>query len=938
MGQKIVVGPLNKGMRNDVTPFNLDADSFPVLINAYQWRSRVKRKRGTSFLTRFRRVFVAFDAGTPFGAGTSYDLNLFTLLGINATEPNASIVPGSVQLQVDNPSFAVFDDNGTGVLVPSLQATSPSTINFATGDVHLEFLSAPGARTLFISLREYPGLPVMGLEDFDNPDDQFPETIGFDTRYAYNINTFSPFSNYNVTYYKNPPLSPTNPAPYVPKAFGTPFNWNGEDYQQIWSTNYQGALWVTNGIKIPFQRTNIGMQYGMISAMTITSATATNGPSTVDLTIVGNPLIIGDFVYINEVVYTAPNTTNSINYQTGYVTNVVGDVVTVYFPHAYLTGTYSSGGIAQYLTNTSDPIKDGIRFYDGDPTNGNATTPVINGSKGWVNFAPPLSQSPFSIAGLPEAIYYLVGARIILPFKDRLLFIGPVVQTSAASSQRYLQDTVIYSQNGTPYYTSSFTGDVDLPTTQFFPMLVPDDQSATGPAWFEDSTGFGGFQSAAVDEPIVTAAPNEDVLIMGFNPSIQARFVYTGNDIIPFNFFLTNSELGAESTFSAINMDKGVITKGPRGFTITSQSQATRIDLEIPDEVFSMNLLQNGPERMCAQRDFENEWIYFTYPYQQFITKFPNRTLQFNYRDNSWAMFNECYTHYGSFRKRTGYTWATIGEVFPTWAQWNEPWNAGSTTLIQPMVIAGNQQGFVVCRDDGTGESNSLFIQNIASNVITSANHGLNPGDYIVISGAIGTIASTVNGKIYSVAPTVTDDTFTLNPPNTSGTYLGGGLIKRMYVPLIQTMQFPTAWEMARKTRIGVQQYLFTTTDDAQITLQIYLSQNADNPYNSDILYPNPNATNDSLVFSSVLYTCPESTNLGLSPANTNLQMVTAKQQAQIWHRMNTSLLGDTVQIGFTLSDAQMRSTNADGIPINQFAEIELHGFILDVTPSMVIA
>jgi len=60
----------------------------------------------------------------------------------------------------------------------------------------------------------------------------------------------------------------------------------------------------------------------------------------------------------------------------------------------------------------------------------------------------------------------------------------------------------------------------------------------------------------------------------------------------------------------------------------------------------------------------------------------------------------------------------------------------------------------------------------------------------------------------------------------------------------------------------------------------------------------------------------PESTNLGLTPANTNLQQLnligsdgsSSNNQSQIWHRINTSLLGDTVQLGFTISDAQMSS------------------------------
>ena len=57
MGDKIVIGPINKGLKNDRTAFVIDNDSFPALINAYQWRGRVKRKRGTALLNRLTRFF-----------------------------------------------------------------------------------------------------------------------------------------------------------------------------------------------------------------------------------------------------------------------------------------------------------------------------------------------------------------------------------------------------------------------------------------------------------------------------------------------------------------------------------------------------------------------------------------------------------------------------------------------------------------------------------------------------------------------------------------------------------------------------------------------------------------------------------------------------------------------------------------------------------------
>ena len=910
MGQKLVVGPMNRGLRNDVTPFVIDNDSFPVLINAYQWRGRVKRKRGTSLLGRLQRYVGTTDAGGNL---------VVTILPIPIATGTSWFIIGA----------DIFVDPGTASPVTLITNSSgTATLNRTTG-----VLTVAGSIAL-TGVIYYPGLPVMGLEEFTSPLNAFPETIAFDTDYSYSILTAYPYTIFDVSFYKNPPSG--TPVTYTQKSSWTPTTWNGQDYQQFYTVNYQGAMWATNGINVPFSVTNIGMQYKAIASVTVLT------PTTASLNIVGHGLVIGDFVFVNEV-----QTTTGINFQTGYVTTVTdANNIVVTFPNATIV-TNGTGGIAQYLTNRSDVTKDCLRWYDGDPVN-SAVPPVFATGKGWVNFAPPLSQSNYSIADLPAAQYYLVGARMIVPFKDRILFLGPVVQTSAINSQVYLQDTIIYSQNGTPYYTASFTENttVTSPTTVFNPLLVPTNQTATAPAYFEDQTGFGGFISAGIAQPMLSASNVGDVIIIGF-PTIQTKLVYSGNDIVPFNLFIINSELGSACTFSTINMDRGAITYGDRGFVITGQSSTERIDLEIPDEVFQIRLLDNGQERMCSQRDYINEWIYLTYPVNIFANKFPTQTLQYNYRDNSWGVSHESYTTYGSFRKQSGFTWGTVGDEFSTWGVWNEPWNAGGSTLLQPDVIAGNQQGFVMVRNSGTNEGNSLTIQNISGSTITSPNHSLHLGDYIIISGVLGTLSSQVNGKVFSVSAPVDANAFNLNPPLTTGTYLGGGLIKRMYVPFIQTKQFPMSWDMGRKTRIGVQQYLLSTTDDSQITLLMYLSQDATTPYNSGPIVPTAGSCNSGLVYSTVLYTCTESANLGLTPPNTNLQMISEinstetnafSPQKQIWHRVNTSLIGDTVQLGFTLSDTQMRTLDELGQPISQFSEIELHSFVIDVTPSQMLS
>jgi len=768
MGKKVVIGPFDKGLRTDVTPFNIDNVNFPVLLNAYQWRGRVKRKRGTSLLNRLQRLL-----GTTDGAGN-----------FSITISPQPILTGIVWFQIGTDYFV--DPGTTANPVDQILLTNSSglvhTLNRVTG---LLTITGSNANT---SVIYYPCLPVMGLEDYTDATNAFPQSIGFDTRYSYRINTSFPYTPVDITFYK---------------ATNTPFWWNGANYQQFWTTNYLGAFWATNGIDIPFTGSTIGMQFSHVTAVS-----GTINSQTVTITVTGANLTVGDYVFLNEF---DPAIITGINGETGIVTaGAAPGAVTITIANANMNGPGGATvkGIVQYLTNSSNFNIDCIRFYDGT---------------GWVNFMPPLSQNAYIIDDNIEAIYYLVGARMILPFKDRLVFFGPVIQTSTGNPI-YLNDTAIFSQNGTPYYTAQFSGDIFNPTNPpgFVPILVPSGQTAQPSAYWEDQIGFGGWQSAGVDQNLCTISPNEDALIAGFETSIQARFIYTGNDVNPFQFYLVNAELGSSSTFSIVNMDDGVITRGPRGFIKTAQTVCSRIDLDIPDDSFEISNQNNGTERVCAQRDFINEWIYFTYPSNQTTDSnvtayiFPNQTLFYNYRDDSWAMFNESYTTYGTFRASTGYTWATIGNKYATWAEWNESWSSGASTPLQPKVICGNQQGFIFFRDQGTEEATSLTIQNIVGIIVTSPNHCLNLNDYIIISVTNGLTG--INGNIYSVVPQTVDTFLIIGPPFT-GTYAGGGLITRMYVPVIASKQFPLAWDMGRKTRLGPQQYLLTRTDTGQYNM-----------------------------------------------------------------------------------------------------------------------
>lgn len=959
--EKIFIGKISKGLEQFYLPFNIDNDAFPYLYNAYTWRGRVKRKRGTVPLGRlevqvelasspnnwqFAQFALTSGAGnlltisTLYGAitgitqatqavvtvstlptqisigqlvyiegvGGMTQINgaFYAVVGINTGSSTitinvnsssfssytsggslyvqAPIVPGSIDITVGSNTYTDPSKNGTLAGSPS----GTGTINYATGDITI---SGGGSDDVTGSYSYYPLLPVMGLEDFFSSGSQYPLLIAFDTLYAYQISSSSN-AFYNVSYYK----SSNNPV-----------NWSGQNYQQFWSCNYQGAFWATNN--------NPGLHIVSVSYVSGSGTTA------IVVTLSSSKtfnLVVDDLLWFNEF-----SGSDTINGKTGKITNISGSDYTVTFSADV---TCSGTGKAQLLTSTLEGAGDGIRWYDGDPTGGTGF-PSMGNTTGWVNFAPPLTAGTVSIDDQGAALYYLTGALAIVPFKDRLLFFSPYIQTSSGAPI-LLNDVVLWSWNGTPYYTVNASG-------SGFP--VPAGQTASLPAYYVDQTGYGGWLSAGLDQNIVTVSNNEDVLLVGFTGK-QTRFVYTSNDLYPFLFYIINSELGSSATFSGITMDRGALTFGQYGLALTAQTGAQRIDLQIPTQVFQINALNNAVQRISAGRDFYHEWVYFTFIPNSSQWTFPTQTLQYNYREETWALLYENYTTHGAYRSQTGYTWSTnpwnaanIG-----WSGINESWSSGTNTALFPQVIAGNPQGFVVTKGLGTGEAPTGYISAISSSSggltqITSNNHcvaatggPLGVGDYLYFLNCIGN--TYLNGQIGLVQQIIDANTFVVDIPYTSGTYLGLGTYTRLSQPLIQTKQFPVYWNEGRKVRVGVQKYLLDYTDEGQVSLFIYLSQDPDDAWNNSPIVPSDESTNNSLVYSTILYTCPESTNIGLTQFTQSINNPNpiAGNQYQIWHRVNTSLIGDTFQLGITLNDLQMRNFT------QAISEIGLHAIQID--------
>ena len=878
MPDKLYIGNFSQGQTTNRLPFNIDNDAFPVMYNFYSWRGRAKRKRGTVLLGQLQRQLQSSGSPNNWQVGTIGTLDGSGNLTVNlishfSLQSTSTFAANSFTL-TDGTNTYTEPTTADGTLVGS--PAGSGTINYSTGVLTISG-GAPGG-TLTGTFSYYPSVPVMGLEDYQqSPSDQYPYLLAFDTKYAYQLRQTSLVNNfYSVSYYKKS---------------NNPVSWSGQDYQLFWATNYQGAFWATNN--------NPGMQF-----LTVLSFVVGN-PTTVN-TGVAHGLVTGDYVWFNEITGADANLLNDTTQQ-----------ITVTSPTQFTVPVNTTGkvlnntGIFQTLTAKSPTaVGDGIRFYDGDMTSGTGL-PLANTS-GWVNFAPPLTATNVSINDETPALYYLCGALAIVPYKDRLVFFGPYIQTSTGQPI-LLEDVALWSWNGTPYYAN----------------VVPTGQTYNTQAYYVDQTGYGGWIAAGYSQAIKTISTNEDVLLVGFNGR-QARFVYSGNDLYPFLFFSINAELGSGSTFSSITLDRGEVSIGTRGIIITSQQSAQRIDLQIPNNVFQIKGNFNGLERVNAARDFEKEWIYFSYPSVGSQWKYPTQTFLWNYREETWAILSENFTAHGSFYSQTGFTWATC--PFSTWNTWNESWNSGSSQSLYPNVIGGNPQGYVLIKGQGTAEGLSGSIIAISQSgsytQITSNNHCLQTGDYIYVQNCLGTVSTSINNIVFEIAQIIDANNFVINLPYVSNTYLGLGRFARLSVPFLQTKQFPVYWDQGRKVRLGNQKYLLDKTYNSQITLYIYLSQDPDDAWNNSPIVPSPESTNNTLIYSTVVYTCPENENIFLTPSNINLQMPTANSQRQIWHRMNTSLIGDAVQLGFTLSRDQMLNyTYAT-------AEITLHSIVLDVAPA----
>lgn len=518
-------------------------------------------------------------------------------------------------------------------------------------------------------------------------------------------------------------------------------------------------------------------------------------------------------------------------------------------------------------------FKDNIRYYDGTK---------------WNNFTP-----------LTNTTDTVTQALIILPYKDRLLFMNTIENVGGSPNQTFPQ-RVRWSQN------SSANGSTVIDVN----------------AWRDDQIGRGGFVDAPTNEQIVSAGFVKDTLVVYFERSTW-QLAYTSNPVLPFIWQRINSELGAESTFSFVGFDNALVAWGTAGIHSSNGVSCERIDAIIPDEAFTVNNDNDGTLRVYGIRDYLNELAYFTYPDKAFIGSFqsgtfryPNRVLVYNYRNDTWSFFRENFTCYGYFQLGDPLTWADliIGSGHAPWSAWQDPWNSNFEEGEMPLVAAGNQQGFIfLLGDDSGANADQYAITTLTGSTVGSPNHNLNPGEFVYIENAIGAV--NLNNQTWKVESCPDNNTFIVNA-TVVGTYLGGGTIRLLSNVDIETKMFNPFWQIGRRHRLRKCDFLFPRTEDGAIAVDIFVDT-----AQYSVTDFNPSIT-PSILGTNMVSTAPEP------------DIRTQQSQQFIWHHTYPQVDGDTFQLKFTLTDAQMVALDLEGQPRYAEDEFALHGIVMYFDPA----
>jgi hypothetical protein len=481
----------------------------------------------------------------------------------------------------------------------------------------------------------------------------------------------------------------------------------------------------------------------------------------------------------------------------------------------------------------------------------------------------------------------ILTCRLIVSFKGRLLLFNtlesydvslpPHINPVAAISRHI--NRLRYSLNGTALnYTDPNTAEY----VYSFDSVIP---------------GRGGYIDCPTREAIITCEFLKDRLIV-FCEQSTWEVVYTGNEILPFVWQQIDTSLGAESTFSVVPFDKITIGIGNVGIHACNGANVERIDQNIPMEVFNIHNESDGPQRVVGIRDFDNELIYWSYPYLNSDAVYPNKILVYNYKAGTWAINEDSFTCFGYFQSAETPTWENSHF---TWEEFTQIWNYEADAPKHRDIAAGNQQGWVVRLDSnstGMMNSESLHITNWVGNTMTIYNHNLPDGEFIRLSRT---------NEIVSVK-VLTKDTITtsLEAPIP---YRSNDIVSRVSRVDILTKEYNFFSDKGRNSAVNRIDFYMSKTTNGEFAVDYNVSSS------SLFLVDEAQASNALLGSNSI-----ETSANSLVPLET--------YQDRVWRSMYLTSDGMTVQVRIYFSDEQMEALETHQ---NTF---ELHAMLFFASPT----
>jgi hypothetical protein len=916
--QPFLIANTEVGLERDMEPWILPDTAFPTIEDAYVWRKRIKRRQGNEFLGRLseqkEQIF-------PL-AVTAVDITW------TGTLSNVPIRPFSILIEIN---ADVFVDDGAGNMVGS----GTGVVNYLTGVVTLDFAAIGGAGPYNVDAfyAFYPNLPAMGLCTREDILINEEDLIGFNTTKANIWNTATDFFD-DISFYDHS---------------GQPIIWTGQDFNFFDYENFQGAFFATN---------NTPGYHIEVIASTAKGVTTT-------FTLANNIVDVGDTIFVKNLVPVAPDTaktlenlndhsflvtaatqtTITIAYDSSaFANNPTGGVifmpqhsgydvaqfVTAVAPGATTVITFAANNFQlgdhvyiKWMSGTIVPVLNGKVFtvlnsvpgvggtitIDANTTGlvwGGATglvvRPVGDGIRwyaqdssvnGWVNFNPTLNDANS-----------LKGGRILLGYKDRLVILSTFEGPPNNTSNTNYTNRARWSQNGTVFNETP----------------VPQNQTADPQAWRDDIPGRGGFIDAPTTEAIISADFIRDTLVVFFERTTWA-LRYTGDQALPFVWVRINIEFGSGSQFSSVPFDRGVLTVGNRGIITSDGNNVERIDLKIPDTVFDISISNNNNARVHGIRDYRNELVYWTYinradsaneagVINTLGVSFPNKLLVYNYRENSYSIFNDAYTCFGYFTKGKALLWNTAKI---TWNNANFNWNSAQIAANFPDIVAGTNTGYVMVLNKADSNDNQIAIDNIVSIglqtlVTTKEKHNLLEDQFVSFDGVQGMVnINGLNSQIVLDDPLVASpqtqflcmdidsSAFPLYTPNT-------GEIIRLNNFNILTKRFNPFVSQGKSIFLSKADLYTDYIEDGQIAINVFVQDNSTESVNlAAIGYPQ---------FWQIVFPLDQKVN-GITPVD------------KTWLRFFCHARGQFIQLQFTLNHAQMLNNNINTAP---FA---LHAMIL---------